>query len=367
MSAGERVSSSRSSSRNSAFNARLQLVLITTGEPNTICLENASMIRRLLGRLLSQSQNSVVEDWVVPVDQPMIWLNQMARCGGTMTLRLFDGHPEMHVHPRPMPIRWPQSTNTKNVQKIFDHFSLQQYHVVGWQKVASNQIQSIVPVYFDQNLYKSIFRCFKFKNGRELINAASTARFNAWRNYQSLYGQKKFQLLHTTIWSHLNVKKTFIQFFSTFPDGYSLFLARSPEDWIASISHLDKSNRPKNLENTEDYIKEYIDILNLYFEVYDGKNADRMLLLEFDDFVKNSTQKIAAICDTIGISYHPCFETTTTNGVLLQANSSHVKSEKGAPDPSVIGKGAAIREELKGSALFSEASALFRRARDQSI
>ena len=325
------------------------------------------MIGGLLGRIPFRTQNSIVDDWVVPVDQPMIWLNQMARCGGTMTLRLFDGHPEIHVHPRPMPARWPQRTNEKNTQKVFDHFSLQQYHMVGWTKAASNYLQSVVPIYFDQNWYSSIFRRFEFNSSRDLIDAASTARFNAWRNYQGLYGQKKYQLLHTTIWSHLNVTRNFSQFFNTFPDGYSLFLARSPEDWIASLSKLDQSNRPRKLKNRDDYIKEYIDILSMYFQVYEENNSDRMLLLEFDDFVNHPTEKITAICETIGISYNPCFETTTTNGVLLQANSSHVKSEKGAPDPSVIGNGAVIREELRGSALFSEASALFRRARDQSI
>jgi len=325
------------------------------------------MIRRLLGRFPSQDQNKIVDDWVVTIDQPMIWLNQMARCGGTLTLRLFDGHPEVHVHPRPMPIRWPLRVNNKNSEKIFEHFSLQKYHLLGWQKVASNQFQTVVPIYFNQNWYSSIFQSFETKTARELIDAACTARFNAWRNYQSLYGEKKYQLLHTTIWSQLNVERIYNNFFELYPDGYSLYILRKPEDWVASLSNLDESNRPKTLNKIDEYLSEYISILTLYSNIAKQQNSGRMILLEFDDFIIDSTSNLKAICNRVGICYNSSFEATTTNGLLLQANSSHVKSEKGGPDPSVIGKGAALRKEMKNSSLFSEASALFRRARDQSI
>ena len=51
---------------------------------------------------------------VVPVDQPLALICQAQRSGGTLLARLFDGHPQCHVHPYelqigfPKPHIWPQ-------------------------------------------------------------------------------------------------------------------------------------------------------------------------------------------------------------------------------------------------------------------
>ena len=71
---------------------------------------------------------------------------------------------------------------------------------MGFQKKASNRAQTIAPIYFDESWYRAILADASMDTPRDAVNAANTACFNAWRNYQNLYGPKKYMLMHSTIW-----------------------------------------------------------------------------------------------------------------------------------------------------------------------
>jgi hypothetical protein len=321
-------------------------------------LESAHMMRQLYRRL-AEMRSGPVREWVVRVDQPMLWLFQMARSGGTMTLRLFDGHPQVHVHPEPIAAWWPSGVAAKSVAKAQERYSLARFHRVGWQKKASNQLQQVVPIYFDQGWFRQIFRQARPGTPRELIDAACTARFNAWRNYQGLYGAKRFQLLHSTIWHHMPVAVTVERFFAAYPDGYILFIARCPEDWLASLTRMSQKNRPRWLQQMEDYLAEYATSCELFLGARHGARAERMIVLEFNRLVQAPRETLEALCARLGIAYHSALETTTVNGIPVGANSSYADAAGFAPDPSRIGRGAQMREAMEACPSFARARRAF--------
>jgi len=303
---------------------------------------------------------------IVPVRQPMIWLFQMARSGGTMTLRLFDGHPDIHVHPMPMTIRWPLRGTERNLEKMRQKFSLARWNNTGWKKLASNADQTTIPIRFDQNLFDQIFDDLLPEDAspsgaRARFDAACTARFNAWTNYNNLKDQKKYQLLHSAIWHHTPVEKVVDHFFQIYPDGYMLFVARNPEDWLVSLKSLEsESNKPSWLNEINEYLDEYIDCYSKYMEVRSKGREERMLVLEFDNLVKNTKSELMKICNTLNINYDECMENTTSNGVLVRPNSTHRFEGKAAPDRSVIGWGKKLVEQLKDNEKFVEARQKFK-------
>ena len=324
-------------------------------------------MKNLIDTLAGTFDRGPVNDWVVPINQPMIWLFQLARSGGTMALRLFDGHPEVHVHPAPITIRWPQSGRPKPAAKIEQKFNLAKFNRVGFQKMASKHAQASVPIYFDERWYRQILRRQRGGTVRERYDAACTARFNAWRNYQNLYGNKRFQLLHSTIWHHTPTARVVERFFSTYPDGYTLFIARCPEDWLASTMKLDDANRPKWLTDIESMLAEYIAGYKLFLVERQKKHASKMLVLEFDQLVLNPKDGLSKLCERLGISYHPCLEITTVNGIPVGANSSHMRGTTFGPDSSVIGRGKEIKPTLEKFPLYNKANQLFEEVRSEAL
>lgn len=278
-----------------------------------------------------------------------------------MTIRLFDGHPEIHVHPIPMTVRWPLRGTEKNVSKIGENFSLVRWAGTGWKKQASNADQTNIPIVFDQEKYHSIFRRYlpddpSPSSARARFDSACTARFNAWQNYRYLGGAKKYQMLHSTIWNHTPTEKVVDHFFRVYPEGFMLFVARKPEDWLVSLKGLEsESNKPAWLNSIDDYLTEYVDSYGDYLAARNADRIDRMLVLEFDRLITDSKHELSKVCEAVGISYDNILETTTTNGIPVKPNSTHKIEGKSAPDKSVIGRGAQLAEELRDHPKFKEA------------
>jgi len=295
--------------------------------------------------------NRLVRDWIVPVDQPVIWVFQPPRSGGTLFLRLFDGHPQVHVHPAPMNnIRWP---TRPNLEKISTAFSLAKHNEVGFFKTASKRKQPVTPIYFDVGWYNAILADQAIDTPRQAFSAGATARFNAWRNYQNLYGEKRYQLMHSTIWKRTPTTKMIDNFFSAYPDGYLLFIARKPEDWL--VSALKQGGL--YLE-TDDPLEEYVPAYERIQHAIDV-HGNKIIVLDFDMLVRKPKETLAKLCNMIGLDYRSSLGTTTANGMPVPANSSHDSDLLFAPDPSLVGKGAEIIDTARALPKFVHATALF--------
>lgn len=303
-------------------------------------------------------RNRMVPEWVVPVDQPVVWVCQPARSGGTMLIRLFDGHPQVHV--RPVPVNfgrsrgWPDDP-IRDLAKLRGIFSLARFNRRGFAKGASNEVQDAMPVYFDERWFRTILArgLRTASTGRQIFDALNTATFNAWRNYQNLYGPKNNVVFHSVLNPDVGLGVAYENFFQSYPDGYVIFTARNPEDWLASAVKLEKSNR--YIVDMETALDSYVK----YFTAIKQSADERVIVLEFDDLVRHPRNNLERLCQRFGIQYRETLETTTMNRMPLSPNSSYETAKAFAPDLSVLGRGAAIREEASKLEQFPKAWALF--------
>lgn len=287
------------------------------------------------------------------VRQPVIWIYQPPRSGGTMFLRLFDSHPQTHVHPAPIQFRWPRKPDLK---KVLDTFSMARFSETGFAKSASNRPQDPVPIEFDEACYRSVFETHCKETPRQVFDAAHTACFSAWRNYNNAAADKRYVMMHSTIWSQTPVAKAIENFFSAYRDGWTVFVARNPADWIASGEKLKGSK----LNDTVSALKEYIASYAAFLE----SRTERSIVLEFNALVSDPKSVLSKFCACVGLDYHPALEITTINGTPMGPNSSHAGEVKYAPDPGFIGHGAAISDDIRRLPEFVEAERLYRKACD---
>lgn len=303
-------------------------------------------------------RNRMVSEWVIPVDQPVVWVCQPARSGGTMLIRLFDGHPQVHV--RPVPVNfgshtgWPEDPK-REIAQLRAFFSLTRFNRRGFSKGASNAAQDQMPLYFDEHWFNAILseRLKEGGSGRDVFDALNTAVFNAWRNYQNLYGSKRKVMFHSVLNPAKSLDVAYKNFFTSYPDGHVIFTARNPDDWLASAVKLERSNR--HIADMSTALKAY----TKYFSALKRSAGDRIIVLEFDDLIRNPKANLQALCQRLGIAYCDTLEITTMNRIPLSPNSSYDTAKAFAPDLSVLGRGAAIREEASKLELFPMAWELF--------
>ena len=286
-------------------------------------------------------------EWVRPVREPVVWICQAPRSGGTLLLRLLDSHPQLHGYPsvfgftNPEMI-WPSSeelavSGEKLLCGAFAKMSLAKFDRVGMSKQSSNMVQDVYPIYFDQEWFETIFAEFcRESSDRHKFDAVFTAVFNAWRNYQSLYFEKKYVVGHMTMrWGQLeHYVENFQRFQATYPDGYMIFMTREPDDWMASYTSLKKAT-PYSGDPREaaDYYKAY------YRQALEVAAGGRLIVLRFRDLLQQGEATMGALAAKLGIDWNPLLLRPTFNGAPWYQNSSFEHSRLAAIDTTVMGQG----------------------------
>jgi len=312
-------------------------------------------IKRIVSELAGRTR--LAEDLIEPVDQPVVWICQLPRSGGTMLARLFDNHPQLHVIPKPVAMcaaggaAWPDEAtfSPERIRRILDMSAL---HGKFLYKKASNIDQTGVPIYFDAVWYRRIYRTWKPETQsenkvRNVLAVLFTAYFNAWRNYQNLYGDKRYVVVQTAIGCMTDLEQSYRNFRTTYPDGHWIFSFRPPEDWLASISRLKHSPGPE-LESIENAI-------NVYRRVYESAarliGREGFIGIDFRDFVRGGKDSVVSLARRVGCETHPSLLQTTMNSVTMTQNSSHAVAPCAAVDPSCVGAGRDMMDEF---AAYSE-------------
>jgi hypothetical protein len=316
-----------------------------------------------------------VFEWVRFVTEPVLWICQPPRSGGTLLLRLLDSHPQLHNYPSVFGFNnekmiWPDQDELlcdpeQLLTGLFERMSLEKFDHVGLSKQSSNMIQERYPIYFDKKWFKSIFlkSYSACENGRNEFNALFTAIFNAWRNYQSLYFPKKYIVGHMTMrWSQLPYyAQNFENFQKSYPDGYMIFITREPDDWMASFTKL-KVATP--------YTGDPYDAANYYKQYYQSAislvGTGKLVIIRFRDLILNYEQTMLKMVSKLNIQWNDLLLYPTFNGDLWYQNSSFNLDRKACIDRSVIGRGKELRGD-EAKAVDSEMWSLFEELSRHSI
>ena len=304
-------------------------------------------------------------EWIKKIGEDVVWICQLPRSGGTLLLRLFDSHPEFHCYPAVFGFNneeriWPERNAFKGgsdevLEKVFSYMNMEKFHLRGVSKQSSNMEQEIYPIYFSGRWYREIFKLvLKNKKPRNYFDAFFTALFNAWKNNQNLYGQKKYITGQMTLRRPELYQKNFMNFKAVYPNGKMIFIIRKPDDWLASAINL-RVSTPFSKNPNE--IMEYYKIV--LRQVVEMVNDDNFIVFKFEDFVLKTKSVISALCKLLDIKWSESLTFPTFNGAPFYQNSSFKLDRKASVDPSVIGKGKTLSKSVL-SAIDEECLELYR-------
>ncbi len=290
-------------------------------------------------------------DWIKPVNENVLWICQLPRSGGTLLLRLFDSHPQIHCYPAVFGFAnkgriWPEKNEfvqSKDIiNDIFLYMNMEKFHLKGLKKQSSNMAQELYPVYFSKRWYHDIFKLsLKGESRRDYCDAFFTALFNAWRNNQNLYGEKKYIVGQMTL-HHPNLyRKNYDNFKEVYPNGKMIFIARQPDDWLASAINL-RVSTPFS-EDPYDIMDYYKTILRHAVQMAD---ENRLIVFKFEDLVLKPEEVMGTLSGQLGIQWNESLLNPTFNGAPFYQNSSFDVQRKSSIDPKVIGKGRQLSKDM---------------------
>ena len=140
---------------------------------------------------------------------------------------------------------------------------------------------------------------------------ALTAHFNAYRNFQNLYGKKKCIFLHSPFL--LNPKTSISRSGKTFsamnPSNVWLVIFRHPGDWLNSVLSFQNSRFGNSRE-----------LLESYCDFYTNLPANTVLVC-YEDFVSKPRSSLKKLARRLGLDFDETLMSQTVNGQLVGKNT----------------------------------------------
>lgn len=262
---------------------------------------------------------------IVPVEQPLFLISQAQRSGGTLLLRLLDGHPQCHVVPfqlrgvdevakqaRADPeLAWRELHDQKLVER-FRHGHRQ-------RKGEVLDDASVFPFNLPPDLHRAVYdECVERvgeTSARRLVACYFTAYFNAWLDYRNLRGDAKRWVVgfEPGVPRSLRRREAIRRLY---PDGKVVSIVRDPWSWYASARRWEPRWRDRERA------------LNHWCEVGAGMVKWRrhcpgsVRLLRFDRLLSETERTMRALVAWLGLEFTPSVLVPTFNGEPISANTS---------------------------------------------
>jgi hypothetical protein len=274
---------------------------------------------------------------LVPVREPLVLISQIQRSGGTLLSQLLDGHPEVHAHPgelsigKPKKWDWPP-LDLDRPDTWFDVLFEPQvdlYLREGFlkEKPLLGQLEpDVFPFLFSPRVQRAAFeQCvadWRPESERGVLDCYFTSYFNAWLDDQNLYNGPKRTV--TAFTPRLAMEPDRLErYLAAYPDGTFVSIVRDPRAWYASAS--------KHRAHYED-VDEAIALWRQSTEsALDARTRhdDRVLLLTYEQLVRETERTMRAVAERIAISWSPILVTPTFNGRPTLANSTEPVERRG--------------------------------------
>lgn len=281
------------------------------------------------------------KQFVTAVHQPLVMVSQVQRSGGTLMSQLFDGHPQVHAHPHELYIGYPEKYNYPDLdlsaaaetwyELLFEKPALKSFRD-GYQKhpdSAEYDKADVFPFLLLPNLQRELFLHLvaqtPINTQRDVLNAYWTSYFNAWLDYQGLYGEKK---VIAGFVPRVNIDAGNIsRFFRDYPDGKLISVIREPKGWYGS-SH---RKGPQNYPDPQTSMPVWIDSAQAMIR---NKQAysDQVYLLSFDTLLKDTEGVMRKLAAWIGLTWDDILTEPTFQRMPIKANTAFATTQYGVID-----------------------------------
>lgn len=270
---------------------------------------------------------------IVPVEQPLVLITQMPRSGGTLLMRLFDGHPEVHAIPHELgPLLRPSRRLVTGVDRAWKYLydpKITEYLRHGYRQTSPwlNDDDAIYPFLLPQSVQRAIFEAALGRTSptvpRDALNAYFTSYFNAWldnRNLRGVAPKKWITAFSPNTVKGARVPKRFAQYY---PDGRVISVVRDPWSWWASARRW--SDR---WHDREQAIAQWVEAAAAARE-WKLTQPETVIVVPFVRLVRRTRRTMEIIARELGIEPRPELLTPTFNGLPVKANSSFPVLESG--------------------------------------
>jgi hypothetical protein len=301
-------------------------------------------------KLNLQDLSRICSEHVFPVTSPLALIAQIQGFGGALLSGLFDGHPELHIHPHELGVGspeksiWPRIDLSDGPERWFEILFediVREYNREGYKK--EKEDKETFPFVFIPSLQREIFLnnidSVQSMTMRDIFDAYMTSYFGAWLNNQNYCGSKKFITAYTP---RLGISKENIEsFFEIYPDGRLISLIRDPKNWLPFA----RRHWPKRYEDVSV-------ALNLWNECAQAmlcnreKYGDRVCLIKFEDLVSQTEVVMRYLASFLAIEFNDILLVPTFNKFPIKEDTTFKTENHG-----IVSSLPAEERTLKGQEL----------------
>ena len=270
---------------------------------------------------------------VFPVTSPLALISQIQGSGGSFLNQLFDGHPELHIHPHELIIGYPEKHHWPRIDLndrpenwfgiLFEEI-VSKYNQQGYVKGKGDK--ETFPFVFIPPLQRKIFLDYinsaQAITARDVFNGYLTSYFGAWLNNQNYNGQKKFI-------TAFNPKLSMIRpnmelFFETYPDGRLISLIRDPNNWLSFV----RKRWPEKYDDMTVSLEQWNESAQAMLWNKE-KYVDRVCLIKFEDLLSKTEAVMRYLANFLGIEFDNILLIPTFNKMVLKVNTRSTTGDYG--------------------------------------
>jgi Sulfotransferase family len=266
-------------------------------------------------------------DHIVRVDQPLFLISQAQRSGGTLLLRLLDGHPECNVVP--FQLRGLDEAAKRPPQKLEEAWNafydpkLARRYEAGHRQRKGDVLrdEETFPFELPPELQRAIFdgcAAGREPSLRNLFDCYFTSYFNGWLDYDNLRtGEKRWVVGFEPGVARSLSRRRAVR--STYPDGRVVSIVRDPWTWYASARRWE----PRWGER-EAALAHWCSVARgtLKWRRQSGKRRRDVRVVTFESLLTETEETMRRIAGWIGIEFRPELTQPTFNGRPIRANTS---------------------------------------------
>jgi len=277
-------------------------------------------------KLNLEDLHRVCSEHVLPVTSPLALIAQIQGSGGILLSQLFDGHPELHVHPHELMIGYPEKSTWPEIDhndrpeqwfEILFEDIVSEYNREGYKQ--EKEDKKTFPFVFISSLQREIFLNYidavQSMTKRDIFNSFMTSYFGAWLNNQNYHGPKKFITAYT---SRLGtIKENIESFFEVYPDGRLISVVKNPKSWFASA----RKSWPDRYTDCGQAVGEWNKSAQAMLWNRE-RYGDRVCLIEFEDLISKTEAAMRFLSKFLSIEFDDILLAPTFNKFEIKANNS---------------------------------------------
>jgi hypothetical protein len=298
-----------------------------------------------------QDLSRICSEHVMPVTSPLVLVSEIEGSGGKLLSQLFDGHPELHVHPHELmfgspekPI-WPVIDLGDGPEQWFEVLFediVSKYNREGYKKWERDD--ETLPFVFISSLQRKIFLDYLDSvepiTRRDIFDGYMTSYFGAWLNNQNYYGSKKFILTYTP---RLGIMKEEMEsFFEVYPDGRLISVVRDSKSWLSSAKKL----WPASYTDVGQALSEWNESARTLLW-NKKKYGNCVCIIQFEDLIRRTEEVMRFLTEFLSIEFDDILLTPTFNKFPVKPDMSLEVKDQGALDSLPLTEKALTEHEVE--------------------